>query len=29
VVQPQLARLKTLDSNMKLARASGTKRNDD
>ncbi len=29
VVQPQLARLKTLDANMKLAKASGTKRNDD
>ena len=29
VVQPQLARLKTLDANIKLAKASGTKRNDD
>ena len=29
VVQPQLARLKTLDTNIKLAKASGTKRNDD
>jgi murein DD-endopeptidase MepM/ murein hydrolase activator NlpD len=29
VVQPQLARLKTLDANIKLARASGNKRNDD
>jgi murein DD-endopeptidase MepM/ murein hydrolase activator NlpD len=29
VVQPQLARLKTLDANIKLAKASGAKRNDD
>ncbi|MHA6205592.1 OapA family protein [Dyella soli] len=29
VVQPQLARLKTLDANIKLARASGGTRNDD
>lgn len=29
VVQPQLARLKTLDANIKLARASGTTRTDD
>lgn len=29
VVQPQLARLKTLDANIKLARASGNSRNDD
>ncbi|WP_109124735.1 peptidoglycan DD-metalloendopeptidase family protein [Dyella sp. C11] len=29
VVQPQLARLKSLDANIKLAKASGTKRNDD
>lgn len=29
VVQPQLARLKALDANIKLAKVSGTKRNDD
>lgn len=29
VVQPQLARLKTLDANVKLARVDGSKRNDD
>jgi murein DD-endopeptidase MepM/ murein hydrolase activator NlpD len=29
VVQPQLARLKTLDANIKLARVDGSKRNDD
>ena len=29
VVQPQLARLKALDANVKLARVDGTKRNDD
>ena len=29
VVEPQLARLKTLDNNIKLARADGSKRNDD
>ncbi|WNL46145.1 peptidoglycan DD-metalloendopeptidase family protein [Dyella sp. BiH032] len=29
VVQPQLARLKTLDNNIKLARVDGSKRNDD
>jgi murein DD-endopeptidase MepM/ murein hydrolase activator NlpD len=29
VVQPQLARLKALDANIKLARVDGSKRNDD
>ena len=29
VVQPQLARLKTLDANVKLARVDGARRNDD